>query len=1102
MGSPVIAAPARAGFGAAVKAGLAELPRRPETDPSNEWIWLLHDDSAPAPTALEELLLAVERAPSVTIAGTKQVQWDNDRRLVDVGISINRWAERLTMIDADELDQGQYDSRSDIFAVNSAGMLIRRDAWDQLGGFDPALPGSGDDIDLCWRNRLAGNRVVVVPAASVRHAGSRPNPAASEAATRRAEIFLRLKHAPLWQVPFLAVGAVLGGVGRFLLGMLAKDPGYAASSLVTSAAAVCRPMDLYRSRRSAAATRTRPRNAVSALRSGAREVREHRRSLAEAQAASLGGATAGPGSQEYVPSGDATDDFAALEGPGRSWVGLGALAAALLLAAASFTGLHRLFGASAVAGDALLPLGQGVGAVWSAATGWWAQLGSGYPAHGDPFGFVLSLLAIAGFGNGNAAVLVLLLLALPLAGLTAWFAAGAFTDHRGLRFWAALFWASVPAFQTALGSGRLGSLLAHILLPLTVLAFARAVGTGKAARTGKEAPAGAAGPAASWTAAGAAGLLLAAVCAAAPILFVLAVVAVLILMLALRRRAKTLWWALLPAAVLILPQVLSAMPENLRAVLGDPGVPLAFERSEAWQQLLGYPVAFAPEGTLAGLLPAGPWPLLLALLVGAPAAVLAAAGLFRSATARLARLVWVLVLAALGINIAASYVGTAATADAVVTPFTGPLVSATVLLLMTAALAAAADMLAAGRVETKDSRPRSRPVLAAVLGLVLAAGPVASLGLWVVPQFTGSGFPGDRGTGTAANEAGSAGVLPGLDTALHGADARTLPATAADAGYDDTQSRSLVLRVDAEGKATAVLMRGGGTTLEQLSTIDAARTLSGLPGTPGADDPATADLRRAVAVITAGTGVDPRAELARLGVAFVVLQESDTAAELLAGRMDSVPGLASVGQTGSGWLWRVTEPLNEAGTETQSGAGARVRILNPDGTTASAVPSGREEVRAQVPAGAEGRILVLAERSDPGWSASLDGKPLSTADRDWEQAFHLPASGGELVITYTSAWEPWVEALQILVIALTVLLALPTPTTGRTIRLPGKQRPRTEPAEATEAAVPAGAAGTSGDGARVPVERPEPAGGSPAASPVHSGAGAWQETRTAEGNQP
>ncbi|UWX98650.1 glycosyltransferase family 2 protein [Arthrobacter zhaoxinii] len=1085
VGSPVIAAPAKGGFGAAVKAGLAELPagRRTGDAPKGgegdgggtvqEWIWLLHDDSAPDPDALHELLLAVERAPSVTIAGAKQVEWTNDRLLVDVGVSINKWAERHTLIDADELDQGQYDSRSDIFAVNSAGMLVRRDAWDLLGGFDPALPGSGDDVDLCWRNRLAGNRVVVVPAARMRHAGSRPNPAASASAARRAEIFLRLKHAPLWQVPFLAVGAVLGGIGRFFLGMLAKDPGYAVSSLLTSTAAVLRPVDLYRSRRRAAASRRRPRSAVNALRSGSREVREHRRtSLRDASPYA-----AEPGSAEDVPSGDTTDDFAALEGPGRAPAGLGALAAALLLTALSLAGLHRLLGASAAAGGALLPLGQRIGDIWAAATGWWAQLGSGAPAHGDPFNYVLSLLAVAGFGNGNAAVLVLLLLALPLAGLSAWFAAGAFTGHRGLRFWAAMFWAAVPAFQVALGSGRLGALLVHILLPLTVFAMARAVGAGAPRRTSPSAGT------ASWAAAATAGLLLAAVSAAAPLVFVLAAVAVILLTAGMRRRAKTLWWSLLPAAVLLLPQVLSAAP-NLRAVLADPGMPLAFVRSEAWQQLLGYPVAFDPSGTLGGLLPSGPWPLVLALVIGAPVAVLAALALFRPRSAALARLSWLLILTALALNAAASYLGTAAAPDAVVTAFTGPLVSATVLLLLCPALAAAGNLLSGTR---RRAAVRSNRLLAVALGTVLAAGPAASLGLWVVPQFTGTGFPG-----TQARDAAAA-VLPGTDSAVQAVEDRSLPATAADAGSDGTQSRSLVLRVDPEGRVSASLMRGGGTTLEQLSTIYAARSVQGAPGAErlAADDQATADLRRAVAVITAGTGVDPRPDLARLGVAFVVLQESDTAAELLAGRMDSVPGLSAVGQTGSGWLWRVSGPLSAAGTETPSGVGARVRIVNADGSTAAAVPSRIEGVGTSIPAGAEGRRLVLAERADAGWQATLDGRPLTAADEEWAQAFELPAEGGELHVDYVSPASPWIEALQILVFGLTLLLALPTPN-GRTVRLPGK-RESPEP--------------------QVPVTEPQPAAGpaprsaehmAPAQKhlPVPSGAGPRGATRSPEGSQP
>ena len=178
--------------------------------PPDEWIWLLHDDAAPAPEALAELLHAVERAPSVTVAGCKQLDWHSERRLIDVGLSTSRWAERLTLIDADELDQGQYDGRSDTFAVNSAGMLVRRDVWEDLRGFDPALPGTGDDVDFCWRNRLAGHRVVVVPSARMHHVSHRPNALGNATAARKAQVHLRLKHAAAWKVPLHAAGALLG----------------------------------------------------------------------------------------------------------------------------------------------------------------------------------------------------------------------------------------------------------------------------------------------------------------------------------------------------------------------------------------------------------------------------------------------------------------------------------------------------------------------------------------------------------------------------------------------------------------------------------------------------------------------------------------------------------------------------------------------------------------------------------------------------------------------------------------------------------------------------------------------------------------------------
>ena len=277
----------RSGMGGAVMAGLKALAPWPAegsaaTAPGTDWIWLLHDDAAPAPEALAELLRAVERAPSVTVAGCKQLDWHAERRLIDVGLSTSRWAERLTLIDADELDQGQYDGRSDTFAVNSAGMLVRRDIWEELRGFDPALPGSGDDVDFCWRNRLAGHRVVVVPSARMFHVSHRPHALGNATAARKAQVHLRLKHAAGWKVPLHAAGALLGSLFKLVLSIAVKDPGHGFSQLLATFAALGRPAAVVRGRRNAARTRRIRRSVMKGLQTPRREVWAHRRSLIEA----------------------------------------------------------------------------------------------------------------------------------------------------------------------------------------------------------------------------------------------------------------------------------------------------------------------------------------------------------------------------------------------------------------------------------------------------------------------------------------------------------------------------------------------------------------------------------------------------------------------------------------------------------------------------------------------------------------------------------------------------------------------------------------------------------------------------------------------------
>jgi len=76
----------------------------------------------------------------------------------------------------------------------------------------------------------------------------------------------------------------------------------------------------------------------------------------------------------------------------------------------------------------------------------------------------------------SALISALVLLAVPLAALGAWFAAGTMTRKVVLRAWAALVWALSPSLLLALGQGRLGALLVHLVLPWALLALARAVG--------------------------------------------------------------------------------------------------------------------------------------------------------------------------------------------------------------------------------------------------------------------------------------------------------------------------------------------------------------------------------------------------------------------------------------------------------------------------------------------------------------------------------------------------------------------------------------------------------------------------------------------------
>lgn len=129
---------------------------------------LCHDDVAPDRDAVTRLVEELYRS-NAGIVGPKLVDWDRPTSLQHVGLGLDRFGEIDPTIEPGEVDQGQHDAVQDVFVVPSAFLLVRADLFRAVGGFDDAVDYHGEDVDLCWRGHLSGARVMVVPAARVRH---------------------------------------------------------------------------------------------------------------------------------------------------------------------------------------------------------------------------------------------------------------------------------------------------------------------------------------------------------------------------------------------------------------------------------------------------------------------------------------------------------------------------------------------------------------------------------------------------------------------------------------------------------------------------------------------------------------------------------------------------------------------------------------------------------------------------------------------------------------------------------------------------------------------------------------------------------------------
>jgi GT2 family glycosyltransferase len=129
---------------------------------------LLNNDTEPEREWLAELALAVCENPHAAMVASKLLLFDKRDILHTAGdllgsdgIPVNRGAW--------EKDNGQYDTRTEIFGGCGGAVAIRKEVWQALGGFDEAFWMYMEDMDFAFRAQLSGWKAVFAPRARVYH---------------------------------------------------------------------------------------------------------------------------------------------------------------------------------------------------------------------------------------------------------------------------------------------------------------------------------------------------------------------------------------------------------------------------------------------------------------------------------------------------------------------------------------------------------------------------------------------------------------------------------------------------------------------------------------------------------------------------------------------------------------------------------------------------------------------------------------------------------------------------------------------------------------------------------------------------------------------
>jgi len=135
-----------------------------------KYVVFLNNDTEVDRGWLNELVGVMEMDETIGAAQSKLLLFD--RKTIDSTGDFINFVGKGWLRGYGEVDRGQYDHQKEIFSARGACMIIRKKLFLKVDGFDSDFFMGTEDIDLCWRVRLNGYKVVFVPKSIVYHFGS------------------------------------------------------------------------------------------------------------------------------------------------------------------------------------------------------------------------------------------------------------------------------------------------------------------------------------------------------------------------------------------------------------------------------------------------------------------------------------------------------------------------------------------------------------------------------------------------------------------------------------------------------------------------------------------------------------------------------------------------------------------------------------------------------------------------------------------------------------------------------------------------------------------------------------------------------------------